>query len=422
MSKSQTTFSDQQVGANADQALAALSAAGDDAPRLIDAWVAAGNAEAVLVAADSAQGPWRKSARRGLNVLKARGVNIPKGKRVARPTKQTAQRSWEAWLMAPDAAGTVAIIIATREPAGRYKACFAFARDGAGIFRIETGEFSASALREAMDKLIPGAGYRPVKVPLEWARARLAGCRASHSRNSTPEPLGLKRAAELIEPAPDQVPTHPFDEEGLELSAEDARELAESSGDLHRLPEFRSWFPTKPAVDELLMEVGKTLSPGVEPDQEKLNQTLEAKLLEATDRYFSPQRREELLRNMKDAALSVLAREGEQAALEVVAAMRMIEARGLITDPPSELAFLRGFFQKALSLLAARDGGALRIPIPGLPLGGAELSSDAAEGGGSAEGGDSAEGGGSAEPPSDTASPPPEANEPETPSAIDNEW
>ncbi|MCA9647166.1 MAG: hypothetical protein KC492_41040 [Myxococcales bacterium] len=419
MSKSQSTFSDQQVSAKADQALAELSAAGDAAAQLIDAWVAAGNAEAVLAAADSSQGTWRKSARRGLNVLKARGVSIPVAKRVARPTKQSA-RTWEAWLMSPDATGTVAIIIATREPAGRYKACFSFARDGAGIFRVETGEFSASALREAMDKLIPGAGYKPVKVPLEWARARLANCRTAHRTNSTPEPLGLKRAAELIEPAPSDTPTHPFDEEGLELSAEDARELAESSGDLHRLPEFRAWFPTKPAVDELLMEVGKTLSPGVEPDQDKLNQTLETKLLEATDRYFSPQRREDLLRNMKDAALSVLAREGEQAALEVVAAMRMIEARGLITDPPSEVAFLRGFFQKALSLLAARDGGALRIPIPGLPLGvSPEAPENPAEAQASTEGAEAAaEGAEEAKSAEATSA----AAEGETPSAIDNEW
>ncbi|MEZ4372417.1 MAG: hypothetical protein R3B07_16440 [Polyangiaceae bacterium] len=255
---------------------------------------------------------------------------------------------------------------------------------------------------------------------MEWARARLASCRAAHRTNSTPEPLGLKRAAELIEPAPTEAPTHPFDEEGLELSAEDARELAESSGDLHRLPEFRSWFPTKPAVDELLMEVGKTLTPGVEPDQDKLNQTLETKLLEATDRYFSPQRREDLLRNMKDAALSVLAREGEQAALEVVAAMRMIEARGLITDPPSELAFLRGFFQKALSLLAARDGGALRIPIPGLPLG---VSADAPEHpAGEAAAHEAAAHEAAADDAGTAEAAAPADGEAESPSAIDNEW
>lgn len=412
MSKSQPSFSAQLVSASADQALTALTEAGANAPALIDAWVAAGNAAAVRVAADSTTAPVRKTARRGLNVLKARGVAIPTDKRVARLTQTEAKRTWEAWLMAPDATGTVAIIIATREPAGRYRACFSFARDGAGIFRVETGDFSASALREAMDKLIPGAGYKPVKVPVEWARARLAACRAAHATNRTPEPLGLKRAAELLEPAPTTTPAHPFDEEGLELALEDAQEMAQNSGELHRLPEFRAWFPAKPAVDELLLEIGRGLKPGADPDPEELNKTLDAKVLEATDRYFSPQRKEDLLRSMKDAALSVLAREGEQTALEVAAVMTVIGSSGLITNPPSEVAFLRGFFQKALSLMAARDGGSLRIPVPGhgLPL---EMPADAAD-----EQGASARDTGA----SDTSDEPDGEPSEATPSAVDNEW
>ncbi len=368
MSKSQPSFSAQLVSASADQALAALTEAGAHAPALVDAWVAAGNAAAVRVAADSSATAVRKTARRALNVLKARGVAIPTDKRVARPTKAEAKRTWEAWLMAPDGSGTFAIVIATRAPAGRYRACFSFAHDSSGIFRIETGDFSASALREATDRLIQGAGYKPVKVPVAWARARIASCRAAHLANHTPEPLGLKRAAELIEPAPASAPAHPFDEEGLELALEDAQEMAQHSGVLHQLPEFRAWFPTKPALDELLLEIGLGLEPGRDPTPEELREVIDAKVLEATDRYFSPQRKEDLLRSMKDAALSVLAREGEQKALEVAAVMTVIDSSGLITNPPSDVEFLRGFFHKSLSLMAARDGGALRIPIPGRGL------------------------------------------------------
>ena len=87
----------------------------------------------------------------------------------------------------------------------------------------------------------------------------------------------------------------------------------------------------------------------------------------ATDRYYSPQVREQLTRAMKDSVLSVLARDGEQTALEVVAAMGCIERRGLITDPPHEVGFLKGFFDKAVSYLLARGGGSLRIPMPARP-------------------------------------------------------
>jgi hypothetical protein len=96
-----------------------------------------------------------------------------------------------------------------------------------------------------------------------------------------------------------------------------------------------------------------------------MQQRLQEEVLAATDRYFTPELREELVRSMKDAALSVLTRLGEATALEVVATMKTIENAGLITDPPQEIGFLRGFFDKALSLLLAQNGGRLRIPVSG---------------------------------------------------------
>ncbi|MGC4094951.1 MAG: hypothetical protein QM756_44945 [Polyangiaceae bacterium] len=49
-------------------------------------------------------------------------------------------------------------------------------------------------------------------------------------------------------------------------------------------------------------------------------------------------------------------------ALELVATIKRIEQAGLITDPPREVPFLRGFFDKALAMLAAQGGGRLQIP------------------------------------------------------------
>jgi hypothetical protein len=66
---------------------------------------------------------------------------------------------------------------------------------------------------------------------------------------------------------------------------------------------------------------------------------------------------------MKDSALSVLAREGEGKTLEVVATMKRVKAAGLITDPPHQLGFLRGFFDKALAVLLAQNNGHLEIPV-----------------------------------------------------------
>ena len=53
---------------------------------------------------------------------------------------------------------------------------------------------------------------------------------------------------------------------------------------------------------------------------------------------------------------------------DVVATMDMVKNAGLITDPPHEVPFLKTFFEKALSILVAQGKGALRIPVPALPV------------------------------------------------------
>jgi hypothetical protein len=160
---------------------------------------------------------------------------------------------------------------------------------------------------------------------------------------------------------------HPFDSEGLVLGDDDVKEQAAKSSDLHTVPEFNGWLPPKFALDEMLSKIGEQLTPGEKPDPERFDQLLRAEILAATDRHFTPERRAELVTMMKDSALSVLAREGEVRALDVVAAMQAVERCGLITDPPHEVPFLRAFFEKAVGVLLAQGNGQLRVPVPRLP-------------------------------------------------------
>jgi hypothetical protein len=353
--------------ATADEALSAIEGAGRRALELVEQWIQRGNAAAVADVALRGEGAVRKAARRGLNVLKARGVAIPEQRKVSPLAGAKGQANFEAWMMPPDATGSLLLVIASRLPTSRYKAAFTFLHDAVGILRIELAEVSQSGLRDAFKRVMPGAEHKPVKVPVAWARARVAGARQQHAQTGAPEPLGMTNAASLLEPVPEKAPPHPFDEEGLELSDDDASDLVKSSAGLHRLPEFRSWLPTREAVDELLQKLGETLTPGQQPDSTEMAKRLEEEIQAATDRYFSPQKRLELVTLMKDAALSVLIREGEVRALEVVAAMKVIERAGLITDPPREVPFLRAFFEKAMSLLIAQGGGQLRVPVPQRP-------------------------------------------------------
>ena len=60
----------------ASEALAAIESSGDRAIPLVEAWVRTGNAGAVAAVAEHGSGPSRKAARRGLQVLGARGIKI----------------------------------------------------------------------------------------------------------------------------------------------------------------------------------------------------------------------------------------------------------------------------------------------------------------------------------------------------------
>ena len=361
--KSSPALAAADLSASANDALAALARAGEHSVNLVEAWVKAGNAAAVGVASERATGQARKAARRGLNVLKARGVSVPSERHVASVAGEKSPEIEEALLLAPDSSGSICLVITSRSPTSKAHSVFVYLHDDFGIHRVNVGDLSQSQLKDALARALPGAEYRPVKVPVSWARARIAAARKTHLGRGVPEPLGFASAASLLEPIPSELEEHPFDGEGLELGEEDAQDLAKNSHGLHLLPEFRGWFPPKSAVDELLMKVGETLTPGSEPAPEELQKKLDEQVIAATDRYFTPERREALARQMKDSALSVLSREGEVRTLEVVAIMKNIREAGLITNPPHEVGFLRAFFDKAISALAYQDGGRLRIPV-----------------------------------------------------------
>jgi hypothetical protein len=362
-------FDDNLLGASADTALAALQQAGARADALVETWIKSGNAAAVATIAEHGTGSARKAARRGLNVLKARGITVAERPRVASLTGQRQQEQFEAWMLPPDAAGSLLLVVAARTRESRYRAALVFVNESFGVQRIDTAEVSQSQLRESLSKMAPSADFKPVKVAVEWARYRIESARKRHEERGAPLPLGFATAKTLLSPVPEQPPAHPFDDEGLELADDDARELAKNSIALHALPEFRGWLPPKSAVDELLAKVGEGFTAGEQPAPETLQARLDEEIRAATDRFFSPERRADLVRAMKDCALSVLGREGEVRALDVVATMKVVENAGLITDPPHEVGFLRGFFDKAISYLLAQGKGNLRIPVAARPDG-----------------------------------------------------
>jgi hypothetical protein len=299
-----------------------------------------------------------------LSVLKARGVNLPESRKAPALATASPEATRQAWLLPPDGSGALGLVLAERQVSGSYNTAFVYLRDGRNILRVQTGTLALSKIKESMTQALGGAGYPPVPVPWAWAQYRVAERRAWHLAQNVPEPLGMTSTQKLLDGAPTTAPAHPFDEEGLALGDEDAEKLARDSAILHQWPEFRSWLPPERNVQELLLQIGRRLPADPNVSKEALEPIMRQQVSAATDRYFTPERRAVLAQRMKDSALSVIARLGELAGLQVAAVIHVIQGAGLITNPPSDVKFLTGYFDKALALLAAQQGGQLRIPIP----------------------------------------------------------
>jgi hypothetical protein len=392
MGNSSSRLTTEQIEASGDAALGAVEAAGADAEALVGEWIKASNAAALAAVAELGEGAARKAARRGVNVLKSRGVRIPEAPRRARAAAP-AELTRQAWLLPPDGTGVVGVVLAERQASGSYNAAFVYFRDGQNILRVQSGTLALSKIKESMSQALGGAGYAPVGVPWGWAQYRVAERRAWHLAQNVPEPLGMTAAQKLLDGAPTVAPPHPFDEEGLALGDEDAEKLARDSAVLHRWPEFGSWLPPERAVQELLLQIGRRLPPDTRISKEHLDPVMRQQVAAATDRHFTPERRAVLAQRMKDSALSVVARLGEHAGLQVAAVIHVIQGAGLITNPPSDVKFLTGYFDKALALLAAQQGGQLRIPIPRPPSASATDTAGTSEASEGAEASPSGEGG-----------------------------
>jgi hypothetical protein len=360
-----TSFDAAALQMDAEGAVAAVIAAGARGAALVDAWVQAKNAAAVAALAedDKAPAPARKAARRGLNVLKARGIAVPERARITRLAGDPLE-GYDAWFVPPDGTGTHMVILAARRKSGRHYVVHTTMREDVGLLDVRALEMSRSQLRSSFDESARRMGYPPVSVPVDWARARVASARANNAKSGAILPLGLDSHAEVLGPPPAEAPPHPIDQAKLEIPP--AASVVTNSADLHREPEFGAWLPAGPAVQELLIEVGQKLATSGEAEQDakKIDDAVREALDNCTDRFFGPDIRQRLADRMKDSAVSILARSGQERAAEVMGVAAAVVSAGLITSPPHEIPFLRGFFQKALAILASQQGGQLSIPVP----------------------------------------------------------
>ncbi|MET0591108.1 MAG: hypothetical protein ABW133_00310 [Polyangiaceae bacterium] len=336
--------------AGADRARARVDEAKERGADLVAAWIAGKNAAAVAAVAadDAAPAPARKAARRGINVLKSRGIAIPEAPREKRATEAAAV-TYEAWFRPPDAAGTSAFTLGARGAGGKYRLVDVILQDGKGIASAAGMEMSRSQLRETFDGIEQRFGHGPASVPIAWARVRIAAARAENAAHGTPLPLGLDQHDELLNGAPSAPPVHPAEEMKLALPGVD--DALARSGTLHAEPELRGWLPLPSAMQDLLRQIDEEKESLKGADRATTEAKVVAIVERSTDSYFTAELRDKTSLRMKDAAISLIARGETSRAADLLVTAREV-AEG--DRAPHAIPFLRGFFEKAFGLAAAR--------------------------------------------------------------------
>jgi hypothetical protein len=351
------TFDPAWLEAGADRARSLVDEAKDRAGDLVAAWVTAKNVAAVFAIASDDRAPTvaRKAARRGVNVLKSRGVAMPERAHVAGAPVE--EEVTEAWFRPPDAAGTSAFTVGGRMQ-GRYRLIDVILKRGAGIVSIATMQMSRSQLRTTFDDIAKRFGAPPALVPIEWARARIEQARQENLAAGTPVPLGFDSHRDLLGPAPTEALAHPV--LTAALPAVDPKEALERSGKLHAEPEMRAWLPEPPSIQKMLIAISQSVGGGANASasaeagvgpvggaQAKVRDVIE----KATDVYFTREVRVDLRERMLDAALSMAARGASDRAADLLAIVDVVRSSD---DAPHTLPFLRAFFEKAFGIATAR--------------------------------------------------------------------
>jgi len=357
----ESTLDAKLLDAPAAEALAALQSAGDKADALIEAWAKKPNLDALdAVAVSGSQ--HRKAAKRALAVLKSKGVKVPERK-IAPAAPTPAQETWEAWFLPPDPAGVSMITIGSHSTGERWNVVDVRIHEIAGLMEVSLGEATGSSIREAFKRTKEGRGMAPTPVPVSWARWRVADARKRNAKSGLVMPLGYASAAPMLEPAAEQEQDSPIKD--LAADDRDLESRPKVSGTLHNEPEFRGWMPDPQTMQEMLGKVGERL--GADPSQvppEKVNEMFDLEMGAAADRFFTPDVRQVIAQRMIDCAISVMVRAGKERALDVIATAEACKRAGLITSPPSDIPFLKAFFQKGLAVMAANTGGKISIPVP----------------------------------------------------------
>lgn len=307
-----------------------------------------------------------KEAKRGLHLLKVRGVAVPEPPRPAPPqaAPAPAEPPLSAYASAIDGRGERALWLPRPIPGKGIEVGQAVVSDALGLLELQIGLVGRKEWRQVAKALVTqGATMGVGEIDRGRAHALLAAARALNERTGQRVPEGADVwLAQLGAPPPLADPAEGF----APLPPDEERDALAASGKLHDLPLVKSWLADEEFLRGVAARLDEVLVSPLYVDERQRAEQMARIVADAAETYLDPERRR-LLSARLYAVAAHLAERGDDAHARAAAAAARALAGG---TPAAEIPFARLLVAKAFPPAgpSAPGPGAAPPPAPESPL------------------------------------------------------
>jgi hypothetical protein len=324
----------------------------------------AGRADLLAALAAHAGKDVSKEAKRGLHVLRARGVAVPEPSRPvsAPPSAALPEPPLPVYASAMDGQGERAVWFTRSLPGRGIEVGQAVLSDERGLLELQVGVLGRKEWRNlAKDLVERGAAMGIAEVARESALAWIAAARALNEQTGQRVPDGADLWLAQLPPgaaAPDPADRFP------PLPDVEEREALAASGELHQVPLMQGWLADEGYLRIVAVRLDEVAVSPLYLDERQREEQLERVLADAVDGYFDPPVRARVVRR-----LFAVADHLQRLSYPAHAASAAAVARALAVGvAPRAIPFARLLVEKAFPREPSAPPEAGPAPSTGTPL------------------------------------------------------
>jgi hypothetical protein len=328
---------------------------------------AAGRADLLAALAGHAAKEVAKEAKRGLHLLKSRGVAVPEPPRAAAPAPAApAEPPLPAYASAIDGQGERAVWLPRAIPGKGIEIAQAVISDVVGLVELQLGHLGRKEWRQVAKGLLSqGAAMGVGEIDRERAKSLVAAARARNDASGHRVPEGADLwLAQLGPAAPSPDPAAGFPP----LDPDEEREALAASAALHELPLLKGWLADEELLRGVAAKLDEALVSPLYVDERQRTERMAGLVAEAVEAWLDPERRR-LLASRLFSVAEHLRERGDAARAKAAAAAARALAGGA---PAAAVPFARLLVEKAFPSVTGAPGAPAAAPdaspAPDAPL------------------------------------------------------